>query len=122
MCLAGRALSVFLVVLFACTTFVALGLIYTATQAAGLKRLSETEHAHGVSIMNVLVMVAGALGTSLYGGVAQAGMGGAIARGLSESAAQSTGFSDAMIVGTAFAAIALALSFAFRKHGRERDS
>ena len=122
MCLAGRALSVFLVVLFACTTFVALGLIYTATQAAGLKRLSEVEHAHGVSIMNVLVMVAGAFGTSLYGGVAQAGMGGAAARGLSESVAQGIGFSDAMIVGTAFAVIALALSFAFRKRRRQRDS
>ena len=122
MCLAGRALSVLLVVVFACTTFVALGLIYTATQAAGLKRLSEAEHPHGVSIMNVLVMVAGAFGTSLYGGVAQAGMGGAIARGLSESAAQGVGFSDAMIVGTVFAAIALALSFAFRKSRCERDS
>ena len=90
--------------------------------AAGLKRLSEAEHAHGVSIMNVLVMVAGAFGTSLYGGVAQAGMGGAAARGLSESVAQGIGFSDAMIVGTAFAVIALALSFAFRKRRRERDS
>lgn len=99
----------------ACTTFVALGLIYTATQAAGLKRLSEAEHAHGVSIMNVLVMVAGALGTSLYGGVAQAGTGGAIARGLSEGAAQGAGFGDAMILGTALAAGALVLALILSK-------
>ena len=115
MCLAGRGLSLVFVITGACTTFVALGLVYTATQAAGLKRLSQAGHAHGVSIMNVLVMVAGALGTSLYGGVAQAGTGGAIARGISEGAAQGAGFGDAMILGTALAAGALVLALILGK-------
>lgn len=118
MCLSGRMLSLVFVIVFACTTFVALGLIYTATQAAGLSRLPEDEHAHGVSIMNVLVMVAGALGTSLYGGIAQAGTVGALAEGFGQAAAQGIGFSDAMVIGVIFAAIAFALTFSFRKHGK----
>lgn len=115
MCVSGRMLSLTFVIVFACTTFVALGLIYTATQAAGLRRLPEAEHAHGVSIMNVLVMVAGALGTSLYGGVAQTGAARAIGQGATQQAAQGVGFSDAMVVGVVFAGIAFMLAFAFRK-------
>lgn len=122
MCVSGRTLLTAAVIVSACTTFVALGLIYTATQAAGLKRLTDAEHAHGVSIMNVLVMVAGAFGTSLYGGVAQAGAAGAAVQGLAAGVAQGIGFSDAMIVGAVFAALALGLSFTFGKRHSSRDS
>lgn len=111
----GRILSLPAVIISTCITFVALGLIYTATQATGLKRLSDAEHAHGVSIMNVLVMVAGALGTSLYGGVAQAGANNALLAGLQGFVAQGIGFSDAMVMGTVFAGIAFLLAFAFKK-------
>lgn len=115
MALSSRSCLLWPVIISACITFVALGLIYTATQASGLKPLSESEHAHGVSILNVLVMIFGAFGTSLYGGVAQAGTDGALAEGVLFTLAQGIGFSDAMAMGTVFGLIAFALAFFFRK-------
>lgn len=115
MCVTSRNLELWPLIVFTCVNFVAVGITYTVCQSAGLVRLSEAEHPHGVSIMSVTVMVAAALATSLYGGVAQAGVTGAIAEGFSQSAAQGIGFSDAMIVGVVFSVIALLLSFAFAR-------
>lgn len=115
MSFSGLNLTVVSTTLFACLTFVTLALVYTATQASGLKRLCEHEHAHGVAIMNVLVMVAGAFGTSVCSGISQAASAAAIAEGATSSVSQGIGFCDAMLVVATFTFCAFLLSFVFRK-------
>lgn len=115
MCLTSRSLDLWPLIVFTCVNFVAIGITYTVCQSVGFARLSDAERPHGASIMSVTVMVAAALATSLYGGIAQGGVTGALAEGLSQAVAQGIGFSDAMIAGTVFSALAFLLSLTFAK-------
>ena len=98
------------VVLAAAVVYAGVGLVMSPSQTAGLKNLDPRENAHGVSMMNTFIQMAGSLGPSLFVGILSTSAADAQALGSSAEVAQAAGFSSAVMVAAVIAAVGFAVS------------
>lgn len=99
---AGSFNLVFLV-LTATLVYAGVGLSFSPSQTAGLKRLDPEMNSYGVSIMSTFIQIAAALGPSLFVGVLSSGAENQVALGVEVAVAQAAGFSDAILLAGAIA-------------------
>lgn len=118
---AGGA-GLMVVVVTACAfVFGGSGLAMSPSQTAGLRVLPPEENPHGVSIVNVLVMVAASIGTSLYVGVFESARSAALASGAAVGPSIQAGFGIAVVVAAVIAVAGLVVSVFFARRNRNVD-
>lgn len=113
-CWLGARVGFASVVAASAVVYAGVGLIFSPSQTAGLKTLSERESPHGVSIMNTLIQVAGSLGPSLFVGISSSVEQGQ-AQATSAQMAQAAGFSAAVAVAAVIACAGCAVAYAFAR-------
>ena len=99
--------------------YAGVGLVMSPSQTAGLRVLSREEHPHGVSIINMLIMVAASIGPSLFIGILSSGATSAEAAGMTRELAQAAGFSHAIMLAAAIAVAGLAVALVYAWHERD---
>ena len=92
-----------------------LGFVFSPAQTAGLQTLSPDEHPHGVAIINTFIQIAASIGPSLLIGILSGVAQDAEAQGAVANAAQAQGFSAAVAVAGAIAAIGLVVAFLYAR-------
>ena len=98
-------------VLVACVfVFGGVGFSMNPSQTTGLRILPPPMHPHGISIGNVLILVAASIGTSLYVGVLESAQFHALAQGATEQSAILSGFIAALVVAAIIALVGLIVS------------
>lgn len=107
--------ALWFVVLGAVITYAGVGLVFAPAQTAGLSTLSHDQHASGVSIMNLFIQIAASLGPALFTGVLASTAAAEEALGLSGALAQAHGFSAAVWVAAAVAAIGVVVGIVFAR-------
>ena len=115
---AGGAGLMIVVVATCAFVFGGSGLAMSPSQTTGLRVLPPEENPHGVSIVNVLVMVAASIGTSLYVGVFETARSASQAAGMAVEASVQAGFGIAVVVAAVIAAIGLVFSVFFARRNR----
>ena len=118
--LLGSSMSLAPIVVASVVVYAGVGLVMSPSQTAGLKALEHEEHPHGVSIINTIIMVAAAFGPSLFIGALSSTAASAEARGMAANAAQAAGFSTAVWIAAAIAAVGFAISIVFALKSRTR--
>ena len=110
----GGASGSLAIVLVACVfVFGGVGFTMNPSQTTALRILPPPMHPHGISIGNVLILVAASIGTSLYVGVFESAEFKALAQGATEQSAVLSGFTAALIVAAIVALIGLVISIFF---------
>ncbi|MGI6220426.1 MAG: MFS transporter [Coriobacteriales bacterium] len=117
----GGAIGSLAVVLVACVfVFGGVGFTMNPSQTTGLRILPPPMHPHGISIGNVLTLVAASIGTSLYVGVFESAQFKALAQGAAEQSAVLSGFIAALVVAAIIAGAGLAVSIAYARKNDNR--
>lgn len=111
----GLGGSVAGVVVAAALVFGGCGLVQSPVQAVALAPLSEEENPDGVSIVNVCIQLASAVGPALFTGVVVAASGGA-----STPEASAAGFVSAIVIATVIGVVGLVLATAVARASRTR--
>ena len=112
------------VVLCAVVVYCGVGFCMSPVQTAGLKCLNHELHAHGISIINTIIMVSAAIGPSLFIGTQAAGVAEAAAAGSTVIVANAMGFSQAiwLATGVALIGLAVAIPYSLKAHKRDKDA
>ncbi|MDY3130087.1 MAG: MFS transporter [Berryella intestinalis] len=100
-------------------TYGGVGLVFSPSQTAGLRRLPRSLNASGVGIMSVLIQVAAAIGPSLFVGAMSAALVSGAEGGAAGPSDYVRGFQAAVAIAAGVAAIGVVLAFwyAFRVSG-----
>ena len=117
---AGPTLSIPVVFAATLVMYVAVGFIFSPSQTAGLRALPPRQNPFGVALMTTFVQIAACIGPSLYIGIMSSGQAGAMAQGASGAQATADGFSLAMTVAAAIAAVGFVMAFAYARAARKR--
>ena len=101
--------------LFVAALFVyaGIGLVFSPSQAAGLKTLPPQQNPFGVALMTTFVQVAACVGPALFTGVLSSVQGGAIAGGADAGLGCALGFAAAIEVAAGIAFVGLAVAFVY---------
>lgn len=102
--------------------YAGVGLVFSPSQAAGLRGLSLDQSPHGVALSTTFVQIAACIGPSMYIGIMSSAQAAAV--GLSSQASAAQGFSIALLVATGVAAVgfATALLYALSERRAARSS
>ena len=103
----ARAESLVLIVCMASFVYAGAGLVQTPLQTHALKSLPPEENASGVSLINVCMQVAAAIGPALFMGVLASSYAQAELAGANAAASQVAGFTSAIEVAAALAGVGL---------------
>ncbi len=100
--------------------YAGVGSIFATTQTAGLQILPDKENPDGVALINIFVQMAASIGPSLFVGILSSTSATQIASGATDSFAQASGFSSAILVAAviALAGFILAFIYARVRHSR----
>lgn len=112
-CLLGAQLSLMGVLVASVVVYGGVGLVMSPSQTAGLQTLLPRQHPHGVAILNTFIQIAASIGPSLFIGVLSAVAADAQAQGTAANVAQASGFSAAVAVACAIAALGTVLSLTY---------
>lgn len=97
--------------------YAGVGFVMSPSQTAGLAGLDKRQEPAGAAILNMLIMIAASIGSSLFIGIMTSGAASAQAAGAAAEAAQASGFSGAIWVAVVIALVGLVLSVIYsRKH------
>ena len=118
--LCGNGIALAGVIAGAIAVYVGTGASMAPTQTAGLQILPGDQHPDGVSIMSVILMVAGSVGPSLFIGVMSAGEHAALLAGASARNAAASGFTHAIIVAAIIAFVGFAIAAVYSWRCRKR--
>lgn len=114
-CLCAPALSLIGVLVASIVVYAGVGLVLSPSQTAGLQMLRPEENPHGVAILNTFIQVAASIGPSLFIGILSSVSQSASVSGASSVLANAQGFSVAVAVATAIAAIGTLVAFMYAR-------
>lgn len=123
-CLLAESFEVAFVVGAAVIVYAGVGLAFSPSQTAGLRKLDPEMNAHGVSIMQMFIQVAAALGPSLFVGVLSNTVASQSTLTMAEPLAQATGFAAAVALAAGIGALGFIISFVYARKiaGTSKDS
>lgn len=102
--------------------YVGVGLVLSPSQTAGLKNLPPRQNPSGVTLMTTCLQIAACIGPSLFVGVMNSAQAGALAGGAEVAASTALGFSSALLVAAAIAAVGLVVAFLFARPGAQEKA
>ncbi|MBQ9067848.1 MAG: MFS transporter, partial [Eggerthellaceae bacterium] len=108
-----------------CVPYLAVGLVMSPSQTAGLKQIPAEQHVSGVAIMNTFIQLAASIGPSLFIGILSSTHAAQVAAGSSDALAQAAGFAAASRVAAVIAVAGIACAVLFvmlGKRGHAQDA
>lgn len=110
------------VVIGSVIVFVGMGLVFSPSQAAGLRTLPREENPFGVAIMTTATQLAACVAPSLYIGVMSGAQAASVAAGSEVAAATATGFATAIGVAAVIGAVSAVTAFVYARAQVRRDN
>jgi DHA2 family lincomycin resistance protein-like MFS transporter len=95
------------------------GLVQTPIQTAALKTLSPQESAGGISLLNVFIQSASAIGPALFVGILSSTFAAAVSSGAVAADAQAQGFATAVGVAAIIATVGIAIAIPLARKTRK---
>lgn len=103
-------------------TFAGVGLVFSASQTAGLRTLPLHMNPFGVAILTTCTQIAACVGPSLFVGIMSGAEHGALATGSTVEAAAADGFACAILVASAISAVGLLTATPFSRAAFRRSA
>ena len=124
MAFAARALSAPAMLAAALTglMYVAVGLVFSPSQTAGLRTLPPQQNPFGVALMTTFVQIAACIGPALFTGVMSSVQGSSLAAGDQAGYACADGFATAIAVAACIAFAGCAAAFVYALAARRRSA
>lgn len=114
-CALGGLATLVPVLIGSIAVYAGVGLIFSPSQAAGLRSLAREQHPHGVAILSTFIQVAACIGPALFIGVLSAVSEKSVASGATFPRSQAHGFAAAVALAALIAAAGTLIAFFYAK-------